>query len=144
MEQDQPTWKEFEEDFPLLLEAGFIAVKQLDEKGALALFEAAKVLKPRSVAPRIGLGYIAMNKMEVAKATGIFEAVVKEEPEHYLAQTFLGICYALRKSTRKQGEALIRSSIEKTTEPSVKRLGEVCLQWIEKDFTKAKAPFFAK
>jgi predicted Zn-dependent protease len=139
---DEELLSKFQEDFALLIEAGFLAVKQLDEPSAVRLFRAAELLYPNSPAPRLGLGYIAMNKLEVSKAIRIFEAILREEPEHHLAQAFLGICYVLKKDKRKEGEALIKTAMEKSNDPSVKNLGEVSLKWIEKDFKDSKAPFF--
>lgn len=132
-------------DFGLLIEAGFIAVKQLDEKSARSLFQAAQKLRPDSVAPRIGIGYIALNKLDLKEASTTFEAVVQQEPENYLAQTFLGICYLLVKEKRKEGERLIAEAMKKTSDPTVKNLGQVSLLWLEKDLKKkdSKAPFFA-
>ena len=76
---------DFKQDFALLIEAGFIAVKQLDETSASRIFNAAQVMSPESTAPQIGLGYIALNKLEVKEATKIFEEVIKQEPENHLA-----------------------------------------------------------
>src|ERR1700722_4742645 len=115
--------EEFKEDFALLIEAGFIAVKQLDETSASRIFHAAQAINPDSRAPQIGLGYIALNKLEVKEATKIFEEVVNKEPENYLAQTFLGICFLLTKPKRKKGEKLIQDAIEKSSDPTVKSLG---------------------
>lgn len=134
---------EFKEDFALFIEAGFIAVKQLDESSAARMFSAAQVLNPNHAAPKIGMGYIALNKLEVKKATEIFEEVTAAEPTNWIAQTFLGICFLLTKPKRKKGEKLIREAMEKTTYPSVKHLGEISLQWAEKDLYKSKSPFFA-
>lgn len=131
------------EDFALLIEAGFVAVKQLDETSATRLFHAAQALSPNNTAPRIGLGYIALNKLEMKEATKVFEEVMEKEPENYLAQTFLGICFLLSKPKRKKGEKLILEAIEKTDNPSIKSLGEVSLEWANKDLKKEKAPFFA-
>lgn len=133
----------FKEDFSLIIEAGFVAVKQLDETSAARLFHAAQALSPNSTAPRIGLGYIALNKLEIKEATKIFEEVMSKEPENYLAQTFLGICFLLSKPKRKKGEKLILEAMEKTDNPSIKSLGEVSLEWANKDLKKDKAPFFA-
>ncbi len=80
------TLQDFQSDFALLIETGFIAVKQLDEIGAKRIFYAAQALRPESSAPRIGLGYIALNKLEIKEASQIFEKIVAEEPENYLAQ----------------------------------------------------------
>lgn len=135
--------QEFKEDFSLLIEAGFVAVKQLDETSATRIFHAAQALSPDSTAPQIGLGYISLNKLEVKEATKTFEEVVKKEPENYLAQTFLGICFLLSKPKRKKGEKLIQEAMEKTDNPSIKNLGEVSLEWANKDLKKNEAPFFA-
>lgn len=137
--------EDFRHDFALLIEAGFVAVKQLDELSARRLFEAAQVLRPDSTAPQIGLGYIALNKLEIKEASAIFETVVKQEPENYLAQAFLGICYLLVKAKRKKGEDLIADAGEKSTDPTVRNLCGLAAEWAEKDLKKKenKAPFFS-
>lgn len=136
---------DFKEDFALLIEAGFIAVKQLDELSASRLFNAAQVLNPKSTISKIGHGYIALNKLEMKTATKIFEEVTQEEPENYLAQSFLGICYLLNPAKRKQGEEIIRNAMEKTDDQAIKNLGKISLEWSEKDLQKGKfkSPFFA-
>lgn len=135
--------QDFKDDFALLIEAGFVAVKQLDETSAMRIFHAAQVISPTSTAPQIGLGYIALNKLELKEATKIFEEVIHKEPDNYLAQTFLGICFLLTKPKRKKGEKLIHEAMEKTTSPTIKNLGEISLEWAEKDLKKKEAPFFA-
>lgn len=138
--------QDFKEDFSLLIEAGFVAVKQLDEVSATRIFQAAQTMNVNNTAPQIGLGYIALNKLEIKQATKIFESVVKQEPENYLAQTFLGMCFLLNKPKRKKGERLIREAMEKTTDVTIKNLGEISLEWAEKDLKKKDktAPFFAQ
>lgn len=131
-----------EEDFSLLIEAGFVAVKQLDESSSTRIFHAAQMLSPKNTAPKIGLGYIALNKLEVKESTRIFEEVVEQEPDNYLAVTFLGMSYLLDKLKRKKGEKLIREAMEKTDDPTVKNLGKIALEWGEKDLKKGSAPFF--
>lgn len=140
---DEQKLQEFRDDFPLLIEAGFVAVKQLDEMSASRIFHAAQAINPTSTAPQIGLGYIALNKLEVKEATRVFEAVLKQEPENYLAQTFLGICFLLTKPKRKKGEQLIKSAMEKSSDPTIKNLGAISLEWAEKDLKKSKSPFFS-
>jgi hypothetical protein len=135
--------QDFNEDFALLIEAGFIAVKQLDETSASRIFNAAQVMSPDSTAPQVGLGYIALNKLEIKEATKIFEIILKKETENYLAQTFLGICFLLNKPKRKKGEKLIQEAMGKSTDPTIKNLGQLSLEWVEKDLKKEKAPFFA-
>lgn len=142
---EQDRLEDFRHDFALLIEAGFVAVKQLDEVSSRRLFEAAQVLRPDSTAPQIGLGYIALNKLEIKEASEIFETVVKAEPDNYLAQAFLGICYLLVKTKRKKGEELISEANEKTNDPTVKNLCSLALEWAEKDLKQRdnKAPFFS-
>lgn len=136
---------EFKEDFALLIEAGFVAVKQLDEVSATRIFKAAQALSPDSTAPQIGIGYIALNKLEIKEATRIFETITQTEPENYLAQTFLGMCYFLTKGKNKKGEKVIKEAMEKTTDQTIKNLGIISLEWAEKDLAKKnKAPFFVQ
>lgn len=133
---------QFKDDFPLFIEAGFVAVKQLDETSATRIFQAAQLLNPESSAPQIGLGYIALNKLEIKLATRIFEGVIEKEPENHLAQTFLGMCLLLTKPKRKKGEKLIRETMEKTNDETIKNLGSISLEWADKDLKKQAAPFF--
>ena len=133
---------DFRDDFALLIEAGFVAVKQLDEASATRLFRAAQLLNPDSPASAIGLGYIHLNKLEVEKAIQIFQQVLEREPDHLLAMTFLGLCYVLKKSKRGEGEALIKEAMANSEDSTVKHLCVVALEWLKKDFLSAKAPFF--
>lgn len=141
---DEEKKKDFLDDFPLFIEAGFVAVKQLDETSATRIFNAAQALNPDSVAPQIGLGYIALNKLEVKEATKTFEAVLAKEPENHLAQTFLGICFLLTKQKMKKGQRLIKEAMEKTTDPTIKNLATISLEWADKDLSKKNKskPFF--
>ncbi len=132
----------FREDFALLIEAGFVAVKQLDETSATRIFHAAQAISPKNTAPQIGLGYIHLNKLEIKEAVRIFQQVIDVEPDNHLAQTFLGICYLLSRTKRKKGEKIIRETIEKTTDPTIKDLGELSLVWAEKDLKKKEKPPF--
>lgn len=137
-------FKDFNDDFALLIEAGFIAVKQLDEISSTRIFKAAQVMRPDHTAAMIGLGYIALNKLEVKEATRIFKEVTEKEPENHLAQTFLGMCYLLAKPMRKKGEKLIREAMDKSDDPTIKNLAKISLEWAERDLKKTKAPFFAE
>lgn len=145
MDMDQTKIEEFKEDFALLIEAGFVAVKQLDEISAKRIFHAAQSLSPHNTAPQIGLGYISLNKLAVKEATTVFETVTEIEPDNDLAQTFLAICFLLTKGKGKKGEKMIQEIMKKTTDPTIKNLGQTALQWAEKDLSKKnKAPFFAQ
>lgn len=138
---DEDLLKSFKEDFPLLIESGFIAVKQLDEISATRIFYAAQAISPGHTAPQIGLGFIALNKLEIKEATRIFEAVVEKEPKNYLAQAFLGMCFLLTKTKRKKGEKLIEETMELTDDETIVNLCKISLEWAEKDLKKLSSPF---
>ena len=76
-EVDHVDLSHFKDDFATLIEAGFIAVKQSDERSARQIFKAAHVLNPESTASDIGLGYIAINKMH--KDAAIFHLLVEKD-----------------------------------------------------------------
>lgn len=130
--------EDFREDFALFIEAGFIAVKQLDEIAARRLFKTAELLNPDNLASQLGLGYVALNKLQIAEATKTFESILKKDPNHHLAQALLGICFLLTKNKRKKGEQLIEEAKAKSDDPTIHNLAEVCMDWAHKDL-KAKA-----
>lgn len=134
----------FKEDFSLILEAGFIAVKQNDEISARRLFQAAQEMSPLNTAPTIGVAYIELHKFELKKAVALYEKVLELEPDNTIAQTFLGICFLLTKNKFKKGEKLIQEAMEKTTDPTVKNLGVVSLEMAKDIAKKAKVPFFVE
>lgn len=135
--------EDFKEDFPLLIEAGFVAVKQLDEVSATRIFHASDVLSPGHPASKLGVGYIHMNKLELKEASKVFEEILAEHPDHNLAEMFLGICCLLNKAKRKQGEKIIKEVMGKTDDPTVVNLGQVSLDWASSELKKSeKPPFF--
>lgn len=135
--------KHYNDDFALFIEAGFVAVKQLDEKGARQVFHAAHIIRPDDPTPAIGLGYIALNKLETKEAAEIFTKVVEKHPEHYLAKTFLGMTYLLSKNKQAEGKKLIKEAMKKTDDETVKNLGKIALDWSDTDLGSRKAPFFS-
>lgn len=130
----------FAEDFSLFIEAGFVAIKQLDEIASRRLFKAAEVLNPNNPAPQLGLGYIALNKLRVSEAISTFESIVKKDPEHHLARALLGVAYLLTQDKKKTGEELILQAREKSDDPTIKNLAEVCLEWLKKDLKITSLP----
>lgn len=141
---DEEIMAAFKEDFGLLIESGFVAVKQLDEISATRIFDAAAAINPTHMAPQIGKGFIALNKLEIKTSTRIFESILEKEPENYFVQALLGMCYLLTKGRQKKGEKIIKNAMEKTTDPTVKNLGANALEWLETDLSKKnKLPFFA-
>ena len=130
----------FGEDFALFVEAGFIAVKQLDEIAARRLFKAAETLNPDNPAPQLGLGYIALNKLRVSEASEIFEGILKKDPEHHLAQALLGVTYMLTQDKKKKGEELVLDAKGKSDDSTIKNLADVCLDWKKKDLESKDLP----
>lgn len=130
----------FTEDFSLFIEAGFVAIKQLDEIASRRLFKAAEILNPNNPAPQLGLGYIALNKLRVSEAVSIFESIMKKDPEHHLAKALLGVAYLLTQDKKKKGEQLILEASEKSDDPTIKNLAEVCLVWLKKDLGTKNLP----
>ena len=130
----------FTEDYSLLIEAGFVAVKQLDEIAARRIFKAAEVLNPDNPASQLGLGYIALNKLRAAEAATIFEAILKKEPAHRLAQALLGVAYLLSQDKKKRGEQLLLEAKEACDDPTIKNLADVCLDWVKKDLQPKAVP----
>lgn len=144
----------FSEDFPTLIEAGFIAVKQGSEQNAKNLFHAAQVLKPDHSAPVLGFGYIALKSLNLELARHLFSAVLKKEPENALAKVLLGFSYLSAKfidlaqsqktnygsfvklgdinELAKTGEKLINEALASSKESSVHSLGKSALELSKK------------
>ena len=135
--------QEFLEDLPLLIESGFIAIKQMDEVSAKRIFEAARALDPNELAVKVGFGYIHLNKLELKEAAKVFEEVLEIDPEHDLAHMFLGLAYLLNSEHRDRGEEIIRKVMEKAKDESIINLGKTTLDWSTKEL-KTKKPFFAQ
>lgn len=135
--------EDFEDDFPLFIEAGFLAVKQLDESAARALFNSAHILRPDHPAPVLGHGYIALNKLELKEAAKLFKQVLDENPGHDLASMFLAICFLFDKGTRAKGKELIEQTMESSDDESVVNLGKVSLDWLGGKVKTGKTPFSA-
>ena len=72
----------------------------IDTAGTIV--KAAEVLNPDNPASQLGLGYIALNKLHVTEAATIFEAILKKDPEHHLAQALLGVAYLLSQDKKKR------------------------------------------
>lgn len=148
------------EDFPVLVETGFIAVKQGNQQAAEKIFRAAQILRPDHSAPVLGFGYIALNSLRLEAARHLFSSVLKKEPENALAKVLLGFSYLVDKfssinqspslpSTLKpqeinalaeSGEKLIKEALKESSDKSVHSLGESALQLLEKVSAYQAAP----
>jgi predicted Zn-dependent protease len=130
----------FTEDYSLLIEAGFVAIKQCDEIAARRLFKAAEILHPENPASQLGLGYIELSKLRVSQALKIFGTIVQEHPDNYLARALLGVAYLLTPEKREEGRQLIAEAGEKSDDPTIKNLSSVCLEWLRKDLQNKPLP----
>lgn len=129
----------YKTDLILFLEGGFIAVNQMDEENARKLFRAASLVDPENSMPKVGIGYLHLQKLELAKAITHFEKVLKDEPENEMAKTFLGICFSLAPNKEDEGEKILKQTI-KSGDPLIKRLSHDSLEFVEKFVKKAPPP----
>lgn len=124
----------FKDDFILLLESGFIAVNQMDEKSALNLFKASEILEENNIMPQVGIGYLYFHKLEIKKAIAAFKSALEIEPNNEMAKTLLGICYSLMPSNIHDSENILEET-KKSKNPYVKKLSNTTLDFID-DFVK--------
>lgn len=132
--------QEFKDDFTLLLEAGFVAVKQCNEGAAISLFRAAEALNPKSLFPKTGLGYMFLCKLNLPEAIAIFEEVVAKEPHNEVAQTLLGVACSFLPSKTGKGEEILESRIKQTQDPFVKKAASTALDFANQHIKKAPSP----
>lgn len=130
-------WQKYEEDFFLLVEAGFIAVNQGDEDSSLKLFRAAEMLKPDHSLPKVGFGYIHFHKLELKQACHYFQKVLETQPDNEMANAFLGLAMALSPDMITKGEVLLEKAAH-SKDSNIQNLGSSALKFVE-DFIK-KAP----
>lgn len=89
------TLQEFNQDIPLFVEAGLIAIKQGDEESAKKLFNAVGVMEPQGNSKKMGYGLIALHKMDIKNAQKSFHDILQSDPQNYRAQAFLGFAHIL-------------------------------------------------
>lgn len=133
------TWKKYQDDFILLLEAGFIAVNQADEDAALKLFRAAEMLNPDNVMPQVGFGYLHLHKLELKQAVKAFEDVLHKEPHNEMAKAFLGLCMSMMPNQVDKGEKILEQTL-KSKDPMIKRLAGTAIDFVERFIKKNPGP----
>jgi len=129
-------FKDFQQDYGILVEAGFVAIKQGDEDSAVKLLNAAKILRPDHTASDLGFGYIALSKLDLVNAIQTFYKIVQKEPTNYLAKTFLGLCLMLSKSDVEAGNNLVNEALSKSSDASVQSFAQTVLAWKSEYFSK--------
>ncbi len=136
----QELLKRLEDDFYLLLEAGFMAVNSMDEDSAIKLFKAAEILKPDNTFPHIGFGYMHMCKLELKQAAVIFEEISKKDPDNEMAKAFLGICMSMTPTEMSKGESILTQTAAKSKDPEMKKLADTALDFVDNFVKKAPSP----
>ena len=148
-------------DFPLLIEAGFVAVKQGNRTAAESLFRAAQLLKPSHSAPALGFGYIALQSANLELAQKLFEAVSQKEPDNALAKVLLGYTLlthtflhqanknnpslAIKKTGNleelgSRGKLLIEEALKSSDDSAVQLLGKSAIELYQKIHDYNKTP----
>lgn len=126
-----------ENDFGVLVETGFIAVKQGDEDSAVKLFRAAQALKPEHSAPKLGFGYISLSKLELGDAAKIFKEILEKEPENLLTAVFLGLTLMLGRMDIEKGHQIVQAALEQAgDDPVIKHFATTVLEWEKEFFAK--------
>ena len=134
---------EYKQDFLMLLEAGFIATNQTDEDSAIKLFKAAAALDKNSPLIKIGLGYLSLHKLELKKASSLFEEVLKKDPNNEMAKAFLGITISLMPKEMLKGEKMLTETL-KSDDKGVKKLAGIALDFVDKFLKKEPSPVEVK
>jgi predicted TPR repeat methyltransferase len=133
-------FQEFEKQFILLCEAGFIAVNQFDEDAAVKLFKASQLLAPQNTLPQVGFGYMHLCKLELRQACEMFEQVLKKEPENEMAKAFLGIALSFLPNEVSKGEQMLDQVSQKSRDAQVKTLADTALEFVERFIKKSPTP----
>ena len=133
---DKQKFKEYNNDYFLFLEAGFVAVNQCDEDSALKLFMAAQTLRPDNVFPKIGYGYMHMCKLELKQAEEMFNSVLRSDPKNELALSFLGITKSFMPSKAAEGEKILADLSKITNDEDMKTLVNTSQEFIDAHIKK--------
>jgi predicted Zn-dependent protease len=136
--------EEYEKDFLLFLECGFIAVSQLDDFSARDLFAAAKLLHPENTLLTIADGYVHFTKMQLEEAAKSFEAVLKKEPNNEMAKTFLGLTLSLIPKSMEKGEKMLKETGAHSHDPAVKKLTEDSVAFVDMHLKHHSPPMKGK
>jgi hypothetical protein len=129
----------YKKDFFLLLEAGFIAINMQDEDSAKKLFDACQILDPHHAFPKIGMGYMHLCKLELAKATSFLNEALKMEPENQLAKSLLAVCKTMNPSEQKDGEKQLEE-LSKSSDADIKKLADIATDFSKKIYAKGSSP----
>lgn len=133
-------FSKYKDSYIQFVEAGFIAVNQADEDAAIKLFKAAALLRPENALPKIGMGYMHLCKLELKQACTYFNEVLAKEPDNEMAKAFLGFSLCLTPTDVSKGEKHLEEAAKNSHDPSIKKLAENALEFVEKFVKKPLSP----
>ncbi|MBN4067003.1 hypothetical protein JYU14_02860 [Simkania negevensis] len=152
----------YDEDFKLFVETGYIAVNQGDEEAALHLFAAADALRSNSFESRMGYAFIAVQKMELARAMKIYNTLLEEDANNNMAKAFLGLTLflsvfihkkldndlsksgVLPVEMEKRAFELLNEALKNDEDEAAKGLARSTLEWFEQERSVEGGPFELK
>ncbi|MBN2478901.1 MAG: hypothetical protein JXA94_01605 [Parachlamydiales bacterium] len=134
---------DYKKDYLLLLEAGYIAINQLDEDSAVKLFKAATILDKDNPLNKIGIGYLHLHKLELKKSVEAFEDVLKKDPNNEMAKTFLGIALSMSSKEMLKGEKILQDTL-KSDDKGIRKLAGTALDFIDRFVKKEPTPVEGK
>lgn len=133
------TLQDFKDDLPLLVESGLIAIKQGDEESAKKLFNAVGILDPQNLSKKMGLGLIALHKMDIPNAQKHFNEILAVEQTNWRAQSFLAFSYILsvlqdgsndqKVESLRKGAELAQEVLDKSDAATTRQLAQSLLDW---------------
>ncbi|MFA5250058.1 MAG: hypothetical protein WC371_01445 [Parachlamydiales bacterium] len=129
----------YKKDFALFLEAGFIAINQMDEAAATRLFNAAALLNPENTLTEIGKGYLQLHLLNLKGAAAHFEKVLKQEPDNEMAKTFLGVTLSWQPAETIKGEKILEETAN-SRDPAVKKISKTAIDFVETFVKKKPSP----
>lgn len=132
--------KQFEEDFFLFLEAGFIAINQADEDSAVKLFKTCELLQPETPLVKIGFGYLHLHKLELKQACEYFEEVLSKDPGNEMANTFLGVALSLTPDKVSKGEQILEKTVKESSDSQIKKVANTTLDFVEQFVKSTPGP----
>ncbi len=140
MEIYHEEFKKFRPDSAALIEAGFVAIRQVDQESARKCFMASMVIDPNNSLPVLGLGIIHLFDLNIIEAKKTFHEILKHEPENHVAKTMLGIAnlYTVTEEGLKEGGDLIEDSMSATNDAELKKLNHHSQELLKEIRSKMK------
>lgn len=130
---------EFDEDFFLFLEGGFIAINQADEDSAVKLFKTCELLRPENPLIKLGFGYLHLHKLELNQACDYFEEVLRLDPKNETANALLGVALSLTPDKVSKGEQILEKTARESSDAQVKKVANTAIDFVEQ-FVKKPSP----